>query len=75
MLLHYLVKVETLKMHVSTKIKSAFNVDYKIAADVTNLCFVHALLHNLPNFIICTSVSMKLYDTFYAIFCGGNSPV
>ena len=42
------------------------------AINVTNLCFVHALLHNPPNFIICRSISIKLYDTFDAIFCGSN---
>jgi len=35
MLLHYLVKVETPKMHVNTN--SAFNVNYKIAAKCTKL--------------------------------------
>ena len=35
MLLHYLVKVETLKMHVNTN--SAFNVNYKIAVKCTKL--------------------------------------
>jgi len=35
MLLHYLVKVETPKMHVNTS--SAFNVNYKIAIKCTKL--------------------------------------
>jgi len=35
MLLHYLVKVETPKMHVNTN--SAFNVNYKIAVKCTKL--------------------------------------
>jgi len=34
-LLHYLVKVETPKMHVNTN--SAFNVNYKIAVKCTKL--------------------------------------
>ena len=34
-LLHYLVKIETPKMHVNTN--SAFNVNYKIAAKCTKL--------------------------------------
>jgi len=34
-LLHYLVKVETLKMHVNTN--SVFNVNYKIAVKCTKL--------------------------------------
>jgi len=127
MLLLYLVKVETTKMHVNTN--SAFNINYEIAVkckklywqfhkmfwwttrykwttisqhvfkvsatsthtwsqtvaplvnrslndvlskinpslhqallqviDVTNFCFMHALLHNTPNFIIYRSISMK----------------
>ena len=35
MLPHYLVKVETLKVHVNTN--SAFNVNYKIAVKCTKL--------------------------------------
>jgi len=35
MLLHYLVKVETPKMHVNTN--SSFNVNYKIAVKCTKL--------------------------------------
>jgi len=35
MLLHYLVKVETPKMHINTP--SAFNVNYKIAVKCTKL--------------------------------------
>jgi len=44
--------------------------------NVTNLCFVHALLHNTsnPNFIIYKSISMKLFDTFASIFFG-NIPL
>jgi len=42
--------------------------------DVTNLCFIHALLHNTPNFIIYPSISMKLYDTADAVFFG-NIPL
>ena len=34
-LLHYLIKVETLKMHVNTN--SAFNVNYNIVTKCTNL--------------------------------------
>jgi len=36
--------------------------------DVTNLCFVHALLHNTPNFIITCPFRWSIYDTFDAIF-------
>ena len=35
MLLHYVVKVETLKMHVNTN--SSFNVNYEIAVKCTKL--------------------------------------
>jgi len=31
-----------------------------VVTDVTNLCFVHALLHNTSNFIVYRSISMKL---------------
>jgi len=35
LLLHYLVKVETMKMHVNTN--SAFNINYEIAIKCTKL--------------------------------------
>jgi len=50
--------------------KTSLHEAFLQVIDVTNLCFVHALLHDTPNFIIFRSVSMKLYDTFNAIFFG-----
>ena len=37
--------------------------------DVTYLCFVHALLHNTPNFIIYRSISTKHIQYIWCNFC------
>jgi len=36
--------------------------------DVTNLCFIHALLHNTPNFIIYRSILMKDNTIYFMQF-------
>jgi len=47
MMLHYLVKVETPKMHVNTT--SAYNVDYKISVTCIKLHWQH---HKIFRWII-----------------------
>jgi len=36
------------------KVKPSLHQAFLEVVDITNLCFVHALLHNTPNFIICS---------------------
>jgi len=55
---------------VERQTKFASSILQVIGATIHKSLFLLALLHNIPNFIIYRSVSMKLYNTFDAIFFG-----
>jgi len=54
------------------KVNPSLRQAFLQVTDVTNLCFVHALLHNTPNFIIYKSISMKPIRYIWRIL--GNIP-
>jgi len=58
----YFIILKTYDQQFTLTTKKSLHIIFKAflqVIDVTNLCFVHVLLHNTPNLIIYRSISMK----------------